>query len=65
MNNEIISLHLPKYIIDKKFKLSEEEYVELEDLAKLMLDPDNNFDKLLEIWNSKDKFRIMSRGMNN
>lgn len=64
MNNEIIFLHLPKYIVDKKFKLSKEEYMELDELAKLMLDPDNNFDKLLEIWNSQDKFRIMSGGMN-
>lgn len=64
MNNETIFLHLPKYIIDKKFKLSEEEYIELDELAKLMLDPDKNFDKLLNIWNSQDKFRIMSGGMN-
>ena len=64
MNNEIIFLHLPKYIIDKKFKLTEEEYIELDELAKLMLDPDKNFDKLLNIWNSQNKFRIMSGGMN-
>lgn len=64
MNNEIIFLHLPKYIVDKKFNLSEEEYIELDELAKLMLDPDKNFDKLLEIWNNQDKFRIMSGGMN-
>ncbi len=64
MNNEIIFLHLPKYIIEKKFKLSEEEYKELDELAKCMLDPDKNFDKLLEIWNEQEKFRIMSGGMN-
>ncbi len=64
MNNEIIFLHLPKYIIEKNLKLSEEEYVELDELAKLMLDPDKNFDKLLDVWNSQDKFRIMCGGMN-
>lgn len=64
MNDEIIFLHLPKYIIDKKFKLTEEEYIELDELAKLMLDPDKNFHQLLNIWNSQDKFRIMSGGMN-
>lgn len=64
MNNEIIFLHLPKYIRDKNFKLSEGEYAELDELAKLMLDPDENFDKLLEIWNKEEKFRIMSGGMN-
>lgn len=64
MNDEIIFLHLPKYIVDKNFELNEEEYVELDNLAKLMLDPDTNFEKLLEIWNNNPKFRIMTGGMN-
>jgi len=64
MNDEIIFLHVPKYISDKKFLLSEEEYIELDQLAKLMLDPDKNFNKLLEIWNKEAKFRIMSGGLN-
>lgn len=64
MNDEIIFLHLPKYIQDKKFELSEEEYKELDELANLMLNPDLNFDKLLEIWNTKEKFRIMSGALN-
>lgn len=64
MNDEIIFLHLPKYIIDKNFKLSEEEFIELDNLAKLMLDPDKNFDALLGIWENNEKFRIMSGGLN-
>ncbi len=64
MNNEIILLHLPKYIQDKSFELSEEEYEELDELATLMLNVDSNFEKLLEIWNSKEKFRIMSGALN-
>lgn len=64
MNNEIIFLHLPKYIVDKNFKLSEKEYRELDQLANLMLEPDKNFEKLLEIWNKQEKFRIMQGGMN-
>ena len=64
MNDEIIFLHQPKYIQDKKFELTEEEYKELDQLAKLMLDPDENFDELLEIWNKEDKYRIMSGGLN-
>lgn len=64
MNDEIIFLHLPKYIVDKNFELNEEEYVELDNLAKLMLEPDTNFEKLLEIWNNNLKFRIMTGGMN-
>lgn len=49
MNDEIIFLHLSKYIQDKKFELTEEEYKELDKLATLMLEPDENFDKLLQI----------------
>ena len=64
MNDEIIFLHLPKYIVDKNFELNEEEYIELDNLAKLMLDPDTNFEKLVEIWNTNSKFRIMTGGMN-
>ncbi|MDO5003694.1 MAG: hypothetical protein Q4E39_05675 [bacterium] len=64
MNDEIIFLHLPKYIQDKKFELAEEEYRELDKLATLMLDPDKNFDELLQIWNNEPKYRIMSGALN-
>ena len=64
MNDEIIFLHLPKYIQDKNFELSEEEYIELDNLAELLLEPDKNFDKILDIWNNKSKFRIMTGALN-
>lgn len=62
MNNEIIYLHYPKYLRDKNFILNENELEELDELAKLMLEPDKNFDSLYEIWNKKAKFRIMTGG---
>ena len=65
MNDEIIFLHLPKYIQDKNFELDEEEYIELDNLAELLLEPDKNFDRILDIWNNKSKFRIMSGALNN
>lgn len=64
MNDEIIFLQHPKYLRDKDFKLTEEEYKELDNLATLMLEPNDNFDKLLTLWNNNPKFRIMSGGMN-
>ena len=64
MNDEIIFLHSPKYIQDKSFELSEDEYRELDELAALMLEPNENFQKLLCIWNDKLKFRIMSGALN-
>lgn len=64
MNDEIIFLHLPKYIQDKNFELSEDEYLELDKLAELMLDPDSNFNELKHIWNTNTKYRIMSGALN-
>lgn len=64
MNDEIIFLHMPKYIENKDFILSEKEYKELDNLAELLLNPDDNFDKLLEIWNTNTKFRIMYGALN-
>lgn len=64
MNDEIIFLHLPKYIQDKNFELTDEEYKELDNLANLMLDPDSNFSKLKEFWDNNVKFRIMSGALN-
>ncbi len=64
MNDEIIFLQQPKYLRDKDFELTEEELKELDNLATLMLAPNDNFDKLLTLWNNNPKFRIMSGGMN-
>ena len=64
MNNEIIFIHMPKYIQDKNFELTENEYIELDNLAKLMLNPNENFEKLVQIWENTPKFRIMSGGLN-
>ena len=64
MNNEIIFLHVPKYIQDKNFELSEKEYKELDNLANLMLNPNENFNRLQEVWNNIPKFRIMSGALN-
>ncbi len=64
MNNETIFLHIPKYICKKNYNLSEEELKELDELAELMLNPNENFNKLLEIWNTNTKFRIMQGALN-
>ncbi len=64
MNNEIIFLHLPKYIVDKNFMLTEEELRELDFLAELMQNVDNNFNELMHIWKKVEKYRVMTGGMN-
>ncbi len=55
INNEILFTQNPKYARDKNYRLSEEEYKELDELATLMLNPYKNFDKLIDIWNTNEK----------
>lgn len=66
MNHEIIFLHQPSYVADKNFDLSEEELKEIDALAELMLDPDENFEQLQAIWDNeqKMKFRMLRGGLN-
>lgn len=64
MNDKILFLHQPKYIQDKHFILSEEEYKELDHLANLLLNSDENFEQLQKIWKENIKFRIMSGALN-
>ncbi len=64
MNDEVIFSLAPKYVLDQDFQLSENEYTELDQLAELMLNPEQNFDALRAVWESQKKFRIMSGGLN-
>lgn len=60
MNNEISYEFQPSYI-DKRFdSMSEEEFVEIDELATLLLDPDENFDELQKLWKIKRKYRIIN-----
>lgn len=64
MNHEILFCQGPKYLNDCHYDLTDQEYLELDELAKLMLEPDKNFDTLHDIWENNEKFRILSGGMN-
>jgi hypothetical protein len=60
MNNEILYLQGPSYIGRKFDKLTEDELIEIDQLAALMLTPDDNFDQLVDLWNTEKKFRILN-----
>ena len=64
MNNEIPITYTAKYIHDANFNLGEDELVELDNLAQLMLDIDGNFEKLSELYNGNLKFSTLSGGIN-
>lgn len=63
MNNEILYQHGTAYIQNRIKELSEEELKEIDNLAKLMQKPDDNFDKLKELWETNKKFRILKGGL--
>ncbi len=60
MNNEILYNQMPSYVYFKFDKLTEKDFKEIDSLAKLMLEPDKNFDRLVNLWNTKRKFRILN-----
>ena len=60
MNNEILYNQMPSYIYFKFDKLTEKDFEEIDELAKLMLEPDKNFDELVKIWDTKKKYRILN-----
>ena len=64
MNNEVIYLHTPEMTHFGKFdKLSEKQLAEIDNLAMLMQKPDDNFEELQKIWNTKKEFRLLKGGL--
>ncbi|MBI5420904.1 MAG: hypothetical protein HZA35_01155 [Parcubacteria group bacterium] len=64
MNNEIIYVHGPMYGRYEKFNnLTKEEFEKIDNLARLMQEPDKNFDKLIDIWESEKDFRLLVGGL--
>ena len=64
MNNELFYSFRPKYVYHNFNQISETQLHEIDCLAKLMSAPDNNFDKLYEIWNTKNHFRLLTSPFN-
>ena len=60
MNNEILYLQLPSYVALKFDKLTEKDFAEIDELARLMQEPDEYFDQLVDTWTNKKKFRILN-----
>lgn len=60
MNDEVIYMHTPEITHFGRFeKLTEQQLKEIDNSAKLMQSPDENFDKLLDIWENKKEFRLL------
>jgi len=64
MNDEVIYTHTPKIVHFGTFeKLTEFQLKEIDNLAKLMQNPDKYFDELLHIWETKKQFRLVKGGL--
>lgn len=64
MNHEIIYTHGPIYGDYKRFaSMTVQELNEIDDLARLMIDPDTHFEDLLQIWNNRKDYRILYGGL--
>lgn len=60
MNNEIIYFYTPEFIYGNNWdRVSKDEFKEIDSLAELLLDPDENFERLNYLWETKRKFRIL------
>ncbi len=60
MNHEISYLFQPCYIDGKFESLTKQELSELDELAELLLSPDENFPALQKLWEENKKFRILN-----
>lgn len=60
MNDEISYLFQPCYADGKFEELSEDDMRELDNLAELLLSPDENFSYLCQLWENNRKFRVLN-----
>jgi hypothetical protein len=59
MNSEIIYSHNAAIVYDGVERLSAEELQQIDDLAGLMQHPDENFEALRSLWETKKNFRLL------
>lgn len=64
MNQEVFYSFRPKYLHNRFVRLTEAELSEIDNLAHLMLDPDQNFPALKSLWENNPKFRILTSPFN-
>ncbi len=59
MNYELGYRNVQMFIYGDNFSLKEEDLQDIDNLAKLMLNPDENFKALRSIWENEEKFRCL------
>ena len=65
MNNELFYTFQPEYLSGRFNDLSEKELAEIDTLAELLQSPDQNFDELLNMYETNEKiFKLTNYGHN-
>ena len=65
MNNEVFYIFQPEYSYGRFNELNKKELADIDALALLLQTPDQNFDELLHIWKTNEKFyRLTNYGQN-
>lgn len=65
MNNEIFYSYQPYYLRDGIQALSERERCELDDLARLLVEPDKNSEQIAHLWETEEKFFVLTNNTQN
>ena len=65
MNNEIFYSYQPMYLRSGIQALSENELCELDYLAELLDDPDENIERIEHIWNTKEEWFVLTNNTQN
>ena len=65
MNNEIFYSYQPLYLRGGIRNLCEEELGELDELAKLLAEPDENRERIESLWQDNEKFSILTNNTQN
>lgn len=60
MNQELTFSFLPAFLVHKMDALTEEDMQEFDRLAQWMLQPKENFDRLVSLWEHERKYRIIN-----
>lgn len=63
MQNEMTFLHFPM-MFEGMTEFSEEMLTKVDDLAELITKPDENFERLQEVWNQDTEWKVFSGGLN-
>ncbi len=65
MNNEIFYSYQPLYLRGGIQALNESELCELDDLAKILAEPDKNMEQIEHLWSVNEKLSVLTNNTQN